>query len=699
MGSHIYHGAWINWSHGPIIGATLTLGERNGGLLTAFIATFVTLVGAQLWRILTYLFHQARSRDTPQDGLYHQQQVIFRNTASPGSAAWNFIQQTWTWNGRAKLAFLRTVPWALFSFGYMALFTVLAVFSSDISKTPGSARIIIGDTCGYWANQGFDAEALKAYAARVSNNSLVSSSYARTCYGGSHDALSCSKFTKPSLKWTADTNATCPFASGTCIWNDKSAFKASSTMIDSLHDLGINSRESDRITFQKVATCAPLNAEEYVRKLKGGEESGKGIEGDTIFEFMFGPSISGLTGAIITNATYSYNTHTTMDNVGYKLDSEMYQPGSTSAGGWAPVKAINQTSADFNLMFLTANSIYYAEPVDDPMFSAHIGQDLSSVVAGATYYNADNYVAVMGCTDQYQICNPNNNQCSGLVGALQILTTIANDHQRIDFNTVQQAIASRIAITAQESSIHYQVFTRMGSALKASDILTNTLSQTLPVNQWQLEVGGWFDAGLAHIQLKTVEYATGPSNIGPGSYVQTPESDDTVGQAMCNSQMVNDTSDSMSFSILGMIILFVVGGFIIITAIWLDSIIGWFQMKFNIGTHARMAWLLDDKLQLHRFLNQELNLGQWIHEPNSMPKTKTSEEFPSLAVAQSLQMQERGGKTPYMAEQTTAYQGAPTPYQPTTYQPVQYQAPSYPAPNYQVYTRVTSEEVYERPKA
>lgn len=88
MSSHIYHGAWINWSRGLVTGATITLGEREGGLLTAFIATFVTIVGAELWKISCYVFHQIRSKQEPQDGLYHQQQVILRTYPTPGGAAW-----------------------------------------------------------------------------------------------------------------------------------------------------------------------------------------------------------------------------------------------------------------------------------------------------------------------------------------------------------------------------------------------------------------------------------------------------------------------------------------------------------------------------------------------------------------------------------------------------------------------------------
>jgi hypothetical protein len=62
------------------------------------------------------------------------------------------------------------------------------------------------------------------------------------------------------------------------------------------------------------------------------------------------------------------------------------------------------------MFFLSPSSVRYAYLNSDPMFSANIeftipvqSGDQSSTL---TYYEADLWVYVMGCTDQYQICNP-----------------------------------------------------------------------------------------------------------------------------------------------------------------------------------------------------------------------------------------------------------------------------------------------------
>ena len=645
MGEHIYYGPWVNWAHGPIIGATLTLGDRSGGLLTAFIATFVTIVGAQLFRILTYIFHQSRSQQLAQDGLYHQQQVIFRNTTTPGSAAWGFLMQWWTWSGKARLTLVRTIPWAFFCLSYMLLFGAAAVFSSEITKGPGSARLVLGETCGYWESDGDGTTIaeVKAYGQRVANTSLAAAAYARSCYGGSYDVLSCSKLAKPSISTTVNANAPCPFAEGICITGDTGAFEITTQKIDSLYDLGINSRHSDRLEIQKVATCAPVTQDGFTQTLPGGSESGIGLEGDTIYQFMYGPSKMGTTDINMTDYTHQYNDHTVMDSVSYKLSPSTHNAGPLGiVGGWNPVPEINRTDADIALLFLMQNGVSYSEPVDDPMFAAHDVVDLSSYLAGAVYYNTDNYVTTMGCTDQYRICNPDNNQCTDLMGIMQVLPYVAyyND-EKLQLNTIQQAIAIRLMRSAQTSSIGNVIFAMGENALLAKDVLVqSTMSAGLPPNQWQLEMQSWVNKGLADLQLKVVEYATGPASVVAGSRVYQPwkeedsgEMINIVAEAMCYSQMINDTTDTVSFSILGMVVLFSIGGLIIILSLFVDTIVGWIQQKFNIGMHARMCWLLDDKLQLHRYLNQELGHGQWTEDFESMPSTVCPLQFDTLAVA------------------------------------------------------------------
>jgi hypothetical protein len=91
----------------------------------------------------------------------------------------------------------------------------------------------------------------------------------------------------------------------------------------------------------------------------------------------------------------------------------------------------------------------------------------------------------------------------------------------------------------------------------------------IPPTQWQTEVSLWFSNCLAKEQQWAVEWATAPSNIdfSLGNNVSTsllpnPPTDE-VGQKECRQQMIRNTGAYMSFSVLGMALIFALGGLII----------------------------------------------------------------------------------------------------------------------------------------
>lgn len=149
MAYSIFQGVWIDWTLGRWRGATLTLSQGNGALLLAFIATFVTLVSIRLWRIISFVLHQLHATQRAHDGLHFQRQHTLRNMTSPAAAAKIFILQFWYWR-RSKRVVLRTLPWAIFALLYIAVFATLAVFSSRVSNSASTSRLILPGDCGIW---------------------------------------------------------------------------------------------------------------------------------------------------------------------------------------------------------------------------------------------------------------------------------------------------------------------------------------------------------------------------------------------------------------------------------------------------------------------------------------------------------------------------------------------------------------------
>lgn len=87
-------------------------------------------------------------------------------------------------------------------------------------------------------------------------------SYATKCYGD-HRPEDCSKFVQPILKYSSNTNASCPFSAELC----KTAFGnlvLDSGDIESARHLGLNRGPSFIIRYQ--TTCAPLNTDNYTER-------------------------------------------------------------------------------------------------------------------------------------------------------------------------------------------------------------------------------------------------------------------------------------------------------------------------------------------------------------------------------------------------------------------------------------------------
>lgn len=395
-----------------------------------------------------------------------------------------------------------------------------------------------------------------------------------------------------------------------------------SKKIDSHLDLGINAPPSMRIQIQKKTICAPVRTAPFL-EIKNASNSDYARDNDIVAEYFYGPILNA------SNETYWYNDHARYDQIGYTLHAVFSNAGiPPQSGTFVPVPAINTTDADLSLVFIAANSVWYMEPCDDPIFGAHQLNEAIGV------YYADYWALPLGCTEQYRVCSPQSNACTSYMGLMQLLTSFgARDANQLGFNTVQQQTFYRLVPALQVSNVYYATFTRSGSALRASETLSQLTQTYLPPNQWHLEVGSWFDSGLARLQQITQEYATGPMVVPRGSFIASPDptvAEDIIWAVMCRSQLINDGSTTMSFSVLGIAILVGLGIIIVLLSFSLDTVVGWLQKKTGKGLHAQMEWRLNDKLELQRLLYEEMHQGHW-DDSKSVPVTAWGDRLSSVA--------------------------------------------------------------------
>ena len=310
----IHTGPWVNWSHGLLLGSTITLSERNGGLLTAFLATFVTVAGAACWRIISYAVHQSRARQEFRDGLHHQQQASFRNNGTAGAAAWQFIQLFWYWRKQPIRPLARNLPFLLLALINMIVFALASIFSSEVTKAAGNEALIRSPRCGLLnSTNENDINKLRTNFNELEvNQTLTAATYARACYGSVQDPLQCKQYAQQSLSWQSNQNASCPFSPDLCFYGEKAGYAMDTGHLDSRSALGINAPKSDRIQYRKVTTCSPLNAKEHVRVYNDTDPQ-DGAFGDTLVDYEFGEVL----GAY--NSTFVYNLHSSVSNSGYLL--------------------------------------------------------------------------------------------------------------------------------------------------------------------------------------------------------------------------------------------------------------------------------------------------------------------------------------------------------------------------------------------
>jgi len=294
--------------------------------------------------------------------------------------------------------------------------------------------------------------------------------------------------------------------------------------------------------------------------------------------------------------------------------------GGYEGNTWVPVAELNRTNADISLFLLAPNSVRYDTPVDDPFFSAHlVGGSILSYGDNLTWYTSDHFVNALGCADQQQFCNPTNNQCTELTAS----TILAKQFQQVGMNAVQQATCRRLLLELSSANTYFSVNGRGSSSLRAQETLYDLNQAPLPNNQWMIEVSSWFSVSMAKLQQSVVQYATGPPYLVTGSYLWKPT--DAISVAMCGSQKVRNSFNTLSFSLLGVTIILVVGAMLIFTNLILDLVVGWIQHRWNIGDYRRLQWVLDEKLQLQRMAYEEAGIGTWSGTTDAVPVTKYGE--------------------------------------------------------------------------
>lgn len=294
--SSIYTGIWVNWTRGRVLGSTVTLSRADGTVFVAFITLFYTVLSTQLWRSLCFLIHQARVSSRPRDGLFHQQQVVLRNSSTPAGAAWIFALQSWYWRGRADRHWLRSIPGLLLALVYIIIFAFLSIYGASVLlKAAGPLRLLRASRCGYWTPEDSDIATTPLFA-KQRGTVEAARIYAQNCYEASDSPLLCNAYAKSRMNWS-ESGAECPFRKDLCL--DDNVVRFRTDWLDSNQDFGINTPSGEAVQYRRTTTCAVVDYTSYKNLNR--------ID-DGIIAYDFGPSSS--------NSTYTFfNTKSSSKSV------------------------------------------------------------------------------------------------------------------------------------------------------------------------------------------------------------------------------------------------------------------------------------------------------------------------------------------------------------------------------------------------
>jgi hypothetical protein len=258
--SDVYTGIWINWSHGIINGATLTLNRGDANLLIASLAIFVGLVGTRIWRISCFIIHQLYSTQSAQNGLYHQRQALLRNSPNATSGLTGLLGVLWTWRHAGRVSYYQTLPVVLYAGLIIVALTLASIFSSRI--TVGTDVLLSEGNCGWLGASAVDlGTGLDALQSEFFGSARSSDIYSRQCSSGSPDSSNCNTLVKPQLQINVDSKTSCPF--GNICRSENMSLLLDTGYLDTHIDFGLNAPSNQRLQYRRILRCSPLKTEGF----------------------------------------------------------------------------------------------------------------------------------------------------------------------------------------------------------------------------------------------------------------------------------------------------------------------------------------------------------------------------------------------------------------------------------------------------
>ena len=229
-----------------------------------------------MWGILCFTIHQLRVDHQARDALYHQHQVLLRNSSNEASTLVQLLRMVAAWRKNTKSATKRSLPLIIIATLHIAAFTCAGLFSSRF--VPYTDKVLLlSKQCGWveepsrllgaftrWQPDERQIEVTKAVAASLRWGFQRSQAYATACYPGQPGIVSsmCNTLPKQRIESKVERVKQCPFP-------DVEMCKTHVLVLDSGYinsdlDLGLSAPEDERISVRRVVSAVPMRAEKHM---------------------------------------------------------------------------------------------------------------------------------------------------------------------------------------------------------------------------------------------------------------------------------------------------------------------------------------------------------------------------------------------------------------------------------------------------
>ncbi|KAF2132432.1 hypothetical protein P153DRAFT_374159 [Dothidotthia symphoricarpi CBS 119687] len=384
---------------------------------------------------------------------------------------------------------------------------------------------------------------------------------------------------------------------------------------------------------RRVTTCAPILAEgKYTTPwIENVPERYTGQANTSAKFYEFGAARKGnycdatdpqnVTATVPTFCTTKYERENFRAT--YTVRSATAYHNNVNLSGFDPIPDFQVADSDVTLVSIFSQAEYNGN-VTDPLFLATNVSTSSSEL-----YTSTNDLNILGCTEQYQLCNLGNQHCTPLTGLYGIQQAMTQND--LSLSPRQLATSNIIWKAAWAMGLQWAVEVLGANVLLARDwvfTVDSVTSAPLPANQWHLEAQNLHNFSLAVFQRRIGEYAQ-PENfqIRPdtNSLDQIVPPTDADMRALCALQKVRSAAHS-SVSVLGLCIILVVGALLVLLD-WVFVQQMFWLASFSRGRHARkMDWTSSGALQLHRLALEARGVGPWDAAEFEFPTLREGRE-------------------------------------------------------------------------